>query len=56
LVNSYTGGFSPLLLKNILDLAFKPIQGGRIETGEVGLKASQRSLILPCGIYGRWEK
>lgn len=56
LVNSYTGGFSPVLLKNILDLAFKGISGGRIETGEVGLKASQRPLILPCGIYGRWER
>jgi len=55
LVNSYTGGFSPILLKNIMELAFKGIKGGRIETGEVGLRATRRPLILPCGIYGRWE-
>lgn len=54
LVNSYTGGFSSLLLKNVMELACKG-RGGKIETGEVGLRASQRPLILPCGIYGRWE-
>lgn len=55
LVNSYTTGFSPIILNNIIHLSLKQKFGGHISSGEVGLPASSSGLILPCGIYGRWE-
>lgn len=55
LVNSYTTGFSPTVLSNIL----KKTIGGRFKgthsSGEVGIPVSNSGLVLPCGIYGRWE-
>ncbi len=57
LVNSYTTGFSPTVLYNILHgtvLAAHPY--GSLEAGEMGLPISATQTILPCGIYGRWRK
>ena len=28
---------------------------GRVSGGEVGLPVQRDGLILPCGVYGRWE-
>ena len=28
---------------------------GVIKCGEVGLPIKESKMILPCGIYGRWE-
>ena len=53
LINSYTTGISNIVLGNMLKTASLP--KGKIETGEIGLKVSKNDLILPCGIYGRWE-
>ena len=55
LINSYTSGFSPSVLSNMLELTLGKRYKGRIEVGEVGLKASSNGLVLPCGIYGRFE-
>ena len=55
LMNSYTTGLSPTVLNNILNIAMKPLYKGKIYSGEVGLRATSSGLILPCGIYGRWE-
>ena len=27
----------------------------KVEAGEIGLPMENSKLILPCGIYGRWE-
>ena len=54
LINSYTTGISSTVLANILKLNIK--QKGNISCGEIGLPMTQSDLILPCGIYGRWEK
>lgn len=54
LINSYTTGLSPTVLSNILELNIKA--KGTITSGEVGLPAENSSLVLPCGIYGRWEE
>jgi 23S rRNA (cytosine1962-C5)-methyltransferase len=56
LVNSYTTGFSPTVLENILKMQMQKNYGGKVEAGEVGLPVKASGLILPCGIYGRWEK
>ena len=54
LINSYTTGLSPTILANVLDLTIK--KKGKITCGEVGLPMKDSTLILPCGIFGRWEK
>lgn len=54
LINSYTTGISSTVLANLLRLSIK--QKGKIECGEVGLTMKDSNLILPCGIYGRWEE
>lgn len=55
-VNSYTTGVSPIVIDNILRTTIlKKFPNGRVEAGEVGLPITRDHLILPCGIYGRWE-
>ena len=54
LINSYTTGVSNIVLGNMLKIKMKKYDG-MIETGEVGLPIKNNGMILPCGIYGRWE-
>jgi len=54
LINSYTTGISSKVLENILNLNIK--KAGKVTSGEVGLPMKDSKLVLPCGIYGRWEK
>lgn len=56
LINSYTTGISSKVLENILNLTITKSHGGKAYSGEVGLEVSKSKLVLPCGIYGRWEK
>ena len=55
LINSYTTGISSKVLENILYLNMKNVKG-TISSGEIGLPMKDSKLVLPCGIYGRWEK
>lgn len=54
LINSYTTGISAEVLGNLLKLNLKEYKG-KITSGEIGLPMTGSELILPCGIYGRWE-
>ena len=55
-VNSYTTGFSKTVLENVLKTTLlKKYKNGRVECDEIGLPIENSDLILPCGIYGRWE-
>lgn len=57
LINSYTTGFSSIVLENMMKtLILSEHPEGKIETGEVAIPLQSRDLILPCGIYGRWER
>ena len=56
LVNSYTTRISSTVLANILNLTVGKKYKGKITSGEVGLPMENSNLILPCGIYGRWEE
>ena len=56
LINSYTTGISSTVLSNVLSLTVNKKYNGKITSGEVGLPTVNSDLILPCGIYGRWEK
>ena len=54
LINSYTTGLSPTILANILSMTIQ--KKGKVSCGEVGLPMKDSKLVLPCGIYGRWEE
>ena len=54
LINSYTTGISSKVLENLLELNMKNYHG-KITSGEIGLPMKNSKLVLPCGIYGRWE-
>ena len=53
LINSYTTGISSTVLENILRLNIK--KDGKFSNGEIGIPMTNSKLILPCGIYGKWE-
>ncbi|MPM56594.1 hypothetical protein SDC9_103403 [bioreactor metagenome] len=56
IINSYTTGFSVLALENILRLTMlRKYPKGKIVTGSIALPIKTRDLLLPCGIYGRFE-
>ena len=55
LINAYTTGISNIVLYNILKTSLECKYGGKTESGEIGLPITQNDLVLPCGIYGRWE-
>ena len=55
LINSYTTGISAEVLGNLLRINMKKYNG-KISSGEIGLPMSKSNLVLPCGIFGKWEK
>ncbi len=52
IMNSYSLGFSSLIVKNLLESNFKNIKN--LETGELVLQA-QSGLSLPLGVIGRFQ-
>lgn len=54
LINSYTTGISSEVLANLLKLNMKNFKG-KISSGEIGLPLKDSNLVLPCGIYGKYE-
>ena len=57
LINSYTTGFSSTVLDNLLKTMVLPAHpNGKVEPGEIAIPLQNRDLLLPCGIYGRWER
>lgn len=55
LINSYTTGISPTVLRNMLTMTMSAQYGGNITAGEIGLPITRSGLDLPCGILSRWE-
>lgn len=51
LINSYTTGLAPSVLRNVLRVA---LPTGTVVSDEVGLPIERDSLTLPCGASGRW--
>lgn len=56
LINSYTTGLSKTVLENILNLTVNSKYKGFVSSDELGIKEEYKDIILPCGIYARWEK
>ena len=54
LINSYTTGISAEVLSNLLKINLSNYKG-KISAGEIGLPMTNSNLVLPCGIYGRYE-
>lgn len=54
-INSYTAGFSPTVLANILQLVLQKPLGGTITRDELGLAPAGGGPVLPCGIVARWK-
>ena len=54
LINSYTTGLSMNVLEDVLKLCVK--NKGYITSDELGLPVKNSDLVLPCGIFARWEK
>ncbi len=54
LINSYTTGLAPTVLKNLLTLEIESKKGGTTHAAEVGLPVKNSHLVLPCGCSGRW--
>lgn len=55
LINSYTTGLSMNVLEDVLKLTVNQKYKGTISSDEVGIQMENSNLILPCGIYARWE-
>ena len=55
LINSYTTGLSPMAMQYILGLRVASKYGGKLEAGELGLKATATGLTIPCGASARWH-
>ncbi len=54
LINSYTTGLQPQVLKNILNKTLTKTHGGSVSAYEVGLQTEEEGVILPCGNSGIW--
>lgn len=56
LINSYTSGLSPAVMKYILGSVIKPTFGGKVSADELGLPVTSTGLALPCGSTAIWQK
>ncbi|SER96571.1 class I SAM-dependent methyltransferase [Lachnobacterium bovis] len=54
LVNSYTTGLQPAVLKYMITTALKDFPG-TVTADEIGLPVHSTGLVLPCGASGRFE-
>lgn len=53
-LNSYTGGLSPTILNYMVETTFPKTKTSRVFTEEIGLKVTNRNVILPCGNTTVW--
>ena len=56
LITSYTTGISSKVLENLLMLNIPKKANGKFSHGEIGLPMTNSKLVLPCGIYAKWEE
>ncbi len=55
LLNAYTTGLQPTVLRNLLDFFVARQRGGRVSADELVLPVTAGG-CLPCGASGRWER
>lgn len=56
ILNSYSTGLSAGVMEYMLGAILKPKFGGKVSSDEIGLRASDTGLVLPCGSTAIWEK
>lgn len=57
LLNTYTAGLSPTILNYMVkEYVLKGKNIGSVSTDEIGLKTTERDIILPCGNTTIWKK
>ncbi|MGN0498114.1 MAG: class I SAM-dependent methyltransferase [Acutalibacteraceae bacterium] len=55
LLNSYTTGLSPAVMQYLLGVLIQKKFGGSLSSDEIGLKATDTGLVLPCGSTAIWQ-
>ncbi len=50
LINTYTGGLSGTVIKNVANISFESNNIKNITTDEIGIKQKDKNIFLPCGI------
>ena len=55
-LNSYTGGLSPTILNYMVKQNIARNLCGEVFTDEIGLKITNRDMVLPCGSTTIWKK
>ena len=55
-LNSYTGGLSPTILNYMVKTLIAPNNRGTVFTDEIGLKITDRDIVLPCGNTTIWTE
>ncbi len=56
ILNSYTTGLSPSVMKYLLNIMLVRPLGGEVTADEIGLPVTQTGLVLPCGNTAIWHK
>ena len=56
IINSYTTGFAPGVIRYLCEQLLTPRFGGRTEVEELGLPVTETGLVLPAGVTARWSK
>ena len=55
LLNSYTTGLSPCVMKYLVTSVISSKRGGTVECDEIGLSVTSTGLALPCGNTAVWR-
>ena len=55
IINSYTTGLSNTVMENILNLTVTKKFGGKVTADEIGFRATDSGIYLPCGSTARWQ-
>lgn len=55
ILNSYTTGLSPAVMKYLLGVIIQKKFGGNVSADEIGLKVTHTGLVLPCGSTAIWQ-
>ena len=55
IINAYTAGLSPSVMRYILGVLLEKRFGGAASADEIGLPVANSGLILPCGATAIWK-
>ncbi len=56
LINGYTTGLQPAVLRNLIEKTVVRRHGGKAMADELGLPVTKGNIVLPCGASGRWQR